>query len=404
MVEIRPFCGYRYNPDKVKDISGAIAPPWDVIDSHMEKHLKEISPVNIINLISKNCKPEDVKQKFDEWIENGILIRDMKEGFYFMKHRFIWMEREFIRKGFFTLLRLEDFSTGNVIPHERIFEKYSTNRYQLIQKCRANFSPVLMLYQDNSFAVEKIIGKSSVITEGHTLDKEKFEFGRIAEGDDIECIKETVSKGTLIIADGHHRYSAALQYYKDNPSPENRFVLVFLININSPEVLILPTHRYIPYDISFINCLDIFRRYFHITEVPDLKTMYEMQNSEKNNTFGVYENNRFYIIELKDINDIKQYLSDRFSDRWIALDTVLLHEFILPHIFDSQPQEVIYHQSPEYLLEEYKKRNSGVIFFLKAVNKQHFLDICFNGELMPQKTTYFYPKVPSGLVIYKFDR
>ncbi|MCM8777925.1 MAG: DUF1015 domain-containing protein [Candidatus Omnitrophica bacterium] len=404
MVDIEPFCGYRYNPDKIKEISEVIAPPWDVIDIQMEKYLREISSFNIINLISGSCNPDDVKKKFDKWIESGILVRDIEEGFYFMKHRFIWREKEFTRKGFFTLLHLEDFKTGNVIPHERIFEKYSTNRYQLIQKCRANFSPVLMLYQDNSFAVEDIIERSPVITVGYTIDKEKFEFGRILNNADVKYIKKIVSKGCLIIADGHHRYSAALQYYKDNPSPENRFVLVFLINIKSPAVLILPIHRYIPYDISFINCLDIFKRYFSITEVPDLETMHQIQEREKNNVFGVYENSRFYTIVLKDINDIKKHLSDKFSNRWIALDTVLLHEFIMPYIFDTQPQDVIYHQSPEYLLEEYKKKNSGVIFFLKAVNKQHFLDICLNGELMPQKTTYFYPKVPSGLVIYKFGR
>lgn len=404
MVDIKPFRGYRYNTEKIGDISRVIAPPWDVIDSQMEKHLKEISPVNIINLISRGCNPDDAKKKFDEWIESEVLVRDIEEGFYFMKHRFIWREKEFIRNGIFALLQLEDFNTGNVIPHERIFEKYSTNRYQLIQKCRANFSPVLMLYQDNSFVVEDIIERSSVITAGYTIDKEKFEFGRILNDDDVEYIKKIVTKGNLIIADGHHRYSAALQYYKDNPLPENRFVLIFLININSPEVLILPTHRYIPYGISFINCLDIFKRYFRIIEVPDLTTMHQIQESEKNSTFGLYENDRFYAIVLKDINDIKKHLSDRFSDRWIGLDTVLLHEFVLPYIFDTQPQEIIYHQSSEYLLEEYKKRNSGVIFFLKAVEKQHFLDICLNDELMPQKTTYFYPKVPSGLVIYKFGR
>ena len=404
MVEIRPFCGYRYNPDRVKEIDRVIAPPWDVIDNELESHLRELSPVNIINLISKNCNPDDVKEIFEEWVKKEILIRDVDEGFYFMKHHFKWMGQEFTRRGFFTLLRLEDFITGNVIPHERIFEKYSTNRYQLIQKCRANFSPVLMLYQDSSFAVEGIIEQSPVISKGYTVvDRELFEFGRIIKSEDIKTIRDIVSKGNLIIADGHHRYNAALQYYKDNPSPENSFVLVFLININAPEVQILPTHRYIPSSVTFIDKVDVFEKYFYITEVADVKAIYEIMNREKSNTFGVYESGRFYAITLKDINDVKKRLSDRFSDRWIALDTVLLHKFILPDILDIEPQEVIYHQSPEYLLEEYKKRNSGVIFFLKAVNKQHFLDICLNGELMPQKTTYFYPKVPSGLVIYKFS-
>jgi len=306
MVEISPFRGYRYNPDRVKEIDRVIAPPWDVIDNGMERYLRELSPVNIINLISKNCNPDDVKKKFDEWISNEILISDIEKGFYFVKHHFIWMGQEFTRKGFFTLLRIEDFTTGNVIPHEKIFEKYSTNRYQIIQRCRTNFSPVLMLYQDNSFAVEGIIEQSSVISKCYTVDRELFEFGRIVKSEDINTIKDIVSKGNLIIADGHHRYSAALKYYKDNPSLENSFVLVFLINIDAPEVLILPTHRYLPSSVSFIDKMDVFKKYFYITEVTDVKTIYKIMDREESNALGVYESDRFYAITLRDINDVKK--------------------------------------------------------------------------------------------------
>ncbi|MCX8083086.1 MAG: DUF1015 domain-containing protein [bacterium] len=400
MVEIKPFRGYRYNIEKVKDISRVIAPPWDIIDNQMEEHLLKSSPFNIINLISKNYNPDNVKKIFDRWREESILKEDIDECLYFMKHRFKWDGKEYTRKGIFTLLHLEDFTTGNVIPHEKIFEKHSINRYQLIKICRTNFSPVFMLYQDRDSAIEHIIDRSTIISKGYISDREEFEFGIIKN--EINHIKNIITPGKLIIADGHHRYNAALKYYKENPSEENSFVLVFLVNINSPDVLILPTHRYFSSGISFNNRFDVFQRYFHIKEVSDLKTMTDSMALRKDNTFGIYESGRFYIITLKDINEVKKYLSGKLSDRYIKLDTVILHQFILPHIFESQPDEVIYHQLPEYLLEEYKKRENGVIFFLNAVKKQHFLDICFNGELMPQKTTYFYPKVPSGLVIYKF--
>lgn len=404
MVEIKPFRGLRYNPDRVDDISKVIAPPWDVIDDSMELQLRSISPFNVVNLISKNCNPENVKETFEMWLKDGILIEEREESFYFMKHRFKWMGKEFTRKGLFTILRLEDFKTGNVIPHERIFEKYSTNRYRLIEKCRTNFSPVLMLYQDASFTVEKIIEGMPALSTGQIRNGEAFEFGRITDNKNIKIIKEVISQGNLIIADGHHRYNAALKYYKDNPASENSFILVFLVNINSPDVLILPTHRYITSDISFLNRMDLFKKYFSVREVHNLNTMSGILIEGEENTFGIYERGRFYIIVLKDINPVKEKLSDRFSNRWKTLNTVILHEFILPYIFNTQPDEVIYHQTPEYLLEEYKKRNTGVIFFLNAVSKKQFLDICLSGELMPQKTTYFYPKVPSGLVIYKFGR
>lgn len=403
MVEINPFRAYRYNDSRIKEISDVIAPPWDIIDKSLERHLTESSPFNIINLISKSYTPHNVKENFNKWITDGVLTQDEEDGFYFMKHNFKWMEKNFTRKGFFAILRLEDFKTGKIIPHERIFENYSINRYQLIKTCKANFSPIFMLYQDTSFTVEEIMDKTPLTSIGHTADKEMFEFGRILNNKDIQSIKGTVSQGNLIIADGHHRYNAALRHYIDHPTSENSFVLVFMVNINSPDVLILPTHRYIPSEVSFTASIDTFRRYFHIREAADLKTISHTLNGEKSNAFGVYENSRFYIITLKNINDVKEHIAGNFSDKWITLDTALLHEFVLPYLFDRQPKEIIYHQQPEYLMDEYKKRNSGVIFFLKAVDKQHFIDISFNKELMPQKTTYFYPKVPSGLVIYKFD-
>ncbi|MDD3726672.1 MAG: DUF1015 domain-containing protein [Candidatus Ratteibacteria bacterium] len=408
MVEIRPFRGYRYNLDRVGDISRVIAPPWDVIDSRMEGQLLSSSPFNIIKLISKNCSPGDVKEKFDRWIEDGILKQDIDEGFYFIKHRFRWMGKEYTRKGFFALLRLEDFTTGNVIPHEKIFEKHSINRYYLIERCRVNFSPVFMLYQDESYGIEKIVdnnNSSTVVSEGFISESERFEFGVITGNEDIRCIKNIVSLCNLIIADGHHRYNAALKYYKDNPAPENGFVLIFLVNINSPDVLILPTHRYIPSGASFIDNMETFKRYFNITEVSGLEKIHRLMAEETKNIFGVYEDDRFFVIVLKDMDDVKEHLSQKFSDKVMVLDTVILHEFIFPFILKTEPQDVvIYHQSPEYLIDEYKKKKSGVIFFLNPISKKHFLDVCFSGELMPQKTTYFYPKVPSGLVIYKFGK
>ncbi|MBN1445713.1 MAG: DUF1015 domain-containing protein [Candidatus Omnitrophica bacterium] len=404
MAEIKPFRGYAYNKEKIKDISTVIAPPWDVIDEEAEKRLRALSPWNIINLISGGADPERAKELFEAWIGQNILVREEEERFYFGRHRFSWQGKHFVRKGVFALIRLEDFGAGSVIPHEEVFEKHHANRYRLIEKCRANFSPVFMLYRDESRTMEKIIEVSVPDAEGMIGDGDSFAFGRIEGEGNTSTVKELLSRGKLIIADGHHRYQAALRYYKDNPAPENGFVLVFLVNIESPELLIMPTHRYVTHDVSFAGNKSLFEKHFDVEGVSSRGAMFEkMQKEERAGIFGVYEKGEFYIIKLKNLGDIRKYAGGDFSDRRLSLDTVILHSFVIDEILKPCADGVFYHQSPGYLLNEYDRRKTGVIFFLNPVGKKQFADICLNGELMPQKTTYFYPKVPSGFVINRFE-
>lgn len=403
MAEIKPFRGYTYNQGKIKDIGKVIAPPWDVVDAEAEERLRGLSPWNIIHLISAGADPAQVKELFEKWIEQGVLVMENEERFYYGRHRFSWQGKSFVRKGVFALLRLEDFGAGSVIPHEKVFEKYHTNRYRLIEKCRANFSPVFMLYRDDSGRMENIIENSVPDAEGVMGEGDSFAFGRIESEENTSAVKEILSKGKLIIADGHHRYQAALRYYKDNPAPENSFVLVFLVNIESPELLVMPTHRYVTTDVSFAGNKPLFEKHFKVEEVSFADAMFgKMNKEERAGVFGVYEKGKFYVISLKNLDDVKKYAEGSFSDRWLSLDTVILHSFIFNGIIKPGAEGLFYHQSAEYLLREYEKRNAGVIFFLRPVGKKQFADICLNGELMPQKTTYFYPKVPTGFVINKF--
>lgn len=404
MVEINPFRGYAYNPEKVKDISIAIAPPWDVIDADGEMRLKSLSEWNAINLISAKADPAGVRDIFEDWITRKILTRDAEEHFYFSRHSFKWMDRMFTRQGIFALLRLQDFSSGNVIPHEKVFEKYHANRYKLIEKCRANFSPVFMLYKDDSRVIDGIIDGSMPEIEGVMEGEDRVAFGRIKDAATISRIKDILSPGKLIIADGHHRYQAAIRYYRDNPDAENSFVLVFLVNIESPELLILPTHRYVRSNLSFIEKKNDFEKYFDIKRMRSVEDMFSgMQCDEDARVFGVYEKGEFYTIGMKDREEVRKRMPDGFSAQWQMLDTVILHNLIFTGLLDAPSPDIFFHQSAEYLLNEYRRTESGVIFFLNPVSKKQFADICFSGELMPQKTTYFYPKVPTGLVIHKFE-
>ena len=127
-----------------------------------------------------------------------------------------------------------------------------------------------------------------------------------------------------------------------------------------------------------------------------------MEQFQDKHCFGIYDNGEFFVLILKEKEIIKK-IAEKHSENWSELDTVILHEFIFPEIFEIKNNEFFFHISPEYLIKEREKRRKGIIFFLNPIKKEQFLKICFCGEVMPQKSTYFYPKVPSGLVIYKFN-
>jgi len=402
MAEIIPFKGLLYNLGKVRDINKVIAPPWDVIDNEYEKYLHSLSPYNIINLIGKNNNPEEVADLFYKWIEEKILIEDEGENFYFMRHIFSYRNRKYERKGFFTLLKLEDFSSGTIIPHEQIFEQHHQNRYKLIEKCRANFSPVFMLYEDEKQRIEELIESEEGILEGEIKD-EKFLFGKIKNEKKKKEIQNILRKNNLYIADGHHRYYAALRFYKNNPSEKNSYVMIFLVNLLSPGLVILPTHRYIPDDFT-LDFYGGFREYFEVKEVENIEKVFEiMEKFKKQHAFGIFQKEKFYVVVVKEMEKIEKYLPQKNSHEWRTLDTVILHEFIMKKFLKDENIECLFHSSPEFLLKEYKKRKRGIIFFLNPVEKNSFIKICSNGEIMPPKSTYFYPKVPSGLVLHKFQ-
>lgn len=402
MIEVKPFKGYLYNPAQVESISSVIAPPWDIIDAADEKKLISSSEWNIIKLISRKILPSEADSLFQKWIKEKILIKDASDSFYFLRHKFSCGGKTFERKGIFALLKIDGFENGNVIPHEHVFEKHHTNRYRLIEKCLANFSPVFMLYRDKEKKIEKTIDKTPVLREGMLKD-DSLKFGRIDSKKEIRAITEILNPGKLLIADGHHRHQAAYRFYQDNPQEKNSYVLVFLSNLESSGLIILPTHRYIPYRVSFRDNLASFERYFSVEKAGSREDMYKrMSDNFAKHAFGIFEKGVFYAITLKDSCIMQEYKHLNYSEEWLSLDNVILKNIILEKVLNLGEKEILYHASEEYLLEEYGRKKDGFIVFVNPVSKEKFLKISLNNEKMPQKTTYFYPKVPTGLVIHKF--
>ncbi len=261
MIRIAPFRGLFYNQKKVRDLSKVVAPPYDVISKEEQERLYKKSPYNFIRL-DLSQEPDSysaVAQLLSEWLATGIFERDETPAIYFLSHRFkLKSGEQKIREGFLALTELQDFSSGDIRPHEKTLDAPKEDRLKLMLACHAQLSPILALYSQPKQSINRML---AVEVEGvepsieiEQDNGEQCRLWRIANAELIEKVQQEMSDQQLLIADGHHRYEATLSY-RDwmrrergqwNGREAFNFIMAYFANINDENVVIMPTHRLVP--------------------------------------------------------------------------------------------------------------------------------------------------------------
>jgi uncharacterized protein (DUF1015 family) len=433
MAHIAPFRGILYNLKKIPDLSKVTAPPYDVIAPEEQERLHRKSPYNIVRLIL-NQEPnpyESVARLFEEWQREEILIRDVVPALYFLSHRFPHKEEgEKERKGFMALIRIEDFSSGAIRPHEATLEGPKEDRLRILFACRAHLSPIFGLYSDAKQLINRMLAEHVQGEAPHIETKEDrggtCRLWRITEPEMIRIVQREMAQQPLLIADGHHRYEAALNYrdhlrrQKANFTGREAFnyVMMFVANMRDEGLLILPTHRLVRSfpPIPFQQLEESLQRYFYIEPYPKtaagqrwfLRTLRSV--GKKRHLIGASfrRDPRYLILRLKN-KRFMQRLAGDLSAPLRELDVSILHRLILDHILGLKPEEQVrpevtsYSQDEEKVLQALEREDYQAAFILNPPQPEEILEIALSGEKMPQKTTYFYPKLISGLVINKID-
>lgn len=433
MVDISPFRGIRYNQKKIRDVSRVIAPPYDVISEEERERLSRRSPYNIVRLIL-NQEPdsyESVARLFEEWQSEGVFEQDETPAIYFLVHRFPDGEgRERDRQGFIALSRLEDLSTGTIRPHEQTLEAPKEDRLQLMLACHANFSPIFALYSQpkpiiNRRLAEQVLGVSPLI-EVKVNSQESCRLWRVTDLELIHLVQQEIKGQPLLIADGHHRYEAALNYRnrllkeggKSTGRERSHYVMMYFANMNDENLVILPTHRLVRNfpPIPFQNLEEALQRYFYLEPYP--KTPEGQQwflralrsGGKKRRLIGASfkRDPRYLILRLKS-KRIMGRLAKEMSAPLRELDVTTVHLLIFGHILgltagDQTSDSVIsYSQDAKKVLRSVDRDDYQAAFILNPPRPEEILTISASGEKMPQKSTYFYPKLVTGLVINRID-
>lgn len=418
-IEIKPLEALVYNQDKV-EIKDVIAPPYDVISSKYRDELYQRSPYNITRLILSNAEDpyEDASKNFEEWIKNDILIRTEKPVILYLVQKYNSNGKEVTRKGFIARNKIEDFSTRNILPHEFTMSGPKEDRLKLTKACRANFSQIFMVYSDPEKQIENAVDLSSApfidVTDDNGVRNTVW---KIEDEQTIRLIEEVLKDKTLLIADGHHRYETALNYrnFLGENAGEANYVMSYFTNMDD-DLLIYPTHRIITKWIEPYVLLETIKKYFDVKDYTftgankaEVKQEFlkSIEKSSKDKiSMGLYMKNvnKFYLLTLRE--DVSGIL-DGFKVPEVLknLDLTVLHKVILTKELGFTEEEQMAQDGIKYIKvenEAFDMIDSGkaeASFIMAYPKIEDIKRISTAGYRMPQKSTYFYPKLLSGIVI-----
>ena len=409
-MEILPLNALVYNQNEV-DIKDVIAPPYDVIDSKYQQDLYERSKYNIVRLIlsKEEDKYGSAKRDFENWKNENILIKTQKPSIFYIIQKYTNEKGKKIeRKGFIARNKIEDFSTKKILPHEFTMGGPKQDRLNLVTATGAFFSQIFMVYNDKTQTIEKMVQKyldeAPYMQVTDDLGVENIVY-LIDDVDDIKIIQKTLEDKTLLIADGHHRYETSMNYSKLHPENEEaKYVMSYFTNAADENLIIYPTHRIVEKDFSKEEILSAVKKHYDIVELNDKEEFLdciEKENQKQITTGLIIKNdNKFYVLKLKKDEEKKVNSAPSLQ----KLDLMVLHELILKGELGFKNEELMAQNGIKYEKKEevsFNAINQGAsaVFIMAYPKMEDIINISSAGERMPQKSTYFYPKLLSGIVI-----
>ena len=436
MADILPFRGMIYDPTKGGDLSLVTAPPYDVISVKAMPKYYTRHPHNVIRLeLGDPSSGQDryhlCGQYFSDWEKQGILIREREPAFYFYQVDFPLDGKERkVRRGFIGLCRLEEFGTGMIFPHERIHEEQKEDRLRVLKACQANLSQIFSLYSDPEQAVNSLFREylDHPPLFNYVSDEDiRHALWSIKDRDLLHQVRERMKGKALFIADGHHRYEAALAYKKEMEKAITftgqelfRYAMMYFCPFEDEGLTILPSHRLI-FNLSRFNRVDFEsqiekyfeRRDFRFTVQTEAAMRNEFfraleEREGKGNAFGLYihGNDYYTVLHLKKGLDLSSMAGRIIPVVLQKLDVIVLHRFIIEQLLgiaerDQDQNRIRIIKNPHRAIDLVKKEGFQIAFLLNPPKVEDVQEVASEGKFMPQKSTFFYPKLPTGLVINK---
>jgi uncharacterized protein (DUF1015 family) len=424
MAEFTPFHGLRYNPEKVR-LDDVIAPPYDVIKGAMRDELVARSEYNVVEIElpegQGDAKYENAAAILQRWRESEIFVQD-DAAFYVYEQEFrVPGTNEVLqRRGVLGALQLEEFGEG-VQPHEHTLSGPKQDRLKLLRATQTNISPIFGLFGDNdgwaATLLQTVCTESQPLLEARDGDGILHRMWRLTDDETVNAIVGALDDEPVLIADGHHRYETALNYRnecakaaKENwtgAEPEN-FVMMLCVSMQDSGLIVLPTHRLVK-NVAAETVAALPEKLTEVFEVEkafgSAEDLVGLVNEGETIRIGFVAPDAQYVLTLKDGAAPKALMDETRSQAFNTLDVTILHRLILERELEIDAEKLAAGEHVAYNIsagEAAQKVSSGeysAAFILRPTRVEQVRDCCASGDKMPQKSTYFYPKLTTGLVL-----
>ena len=447
MAQVHPFRAFRYNPAQAS-FERVLTQPYDKISPAMQEKYYASDPHNLITVEKGRVFPEDspsnnaytrASAALQNWIRDSIVVQDTTPAFYAYSQEYTipGSDQRHIRRGFIGAGKLEDYSAGIIFRHEQTLSGPKTDRLELLRRTRMATGQLLMLYSDPQHRIDCILSETENATAPATEMRDEYGVTHrlwvIAEAERIDAIRQAMAEQKLVIADGHHRYETALTYRAErrteaggaNPDASYERAMMTFINTRSEGLTILPTHRVAAnlVDFSWPSVRRHLEPWFAAeaftfrTEAEQSaaceKFLRRLAEARPHRAIGVYPSvhatkRAFYVLTLRPGADLAQLLPN-VSPLQRELDVVLLHEGVLEPALGITPQAVTaeknltYERDANAALSAVDSGAAQIAFLLNPCDVEQVMRIATAGEVLPQKSTDFYPKLLSGITMYRLD-
>jgi uncharacterized protein (DUF1015 family) len=433
MAKIFPFRALRYDPTKVSP-DQVVTQPYDKISPAMQDRYYAASPYNLVRIILGKAEPGDNEKSniysraaanLQHWREAQVLVRDADPSIYLYTQTFKVpgdpAETRLERRGFIAAGQLEEYDKKVVFRHEQTLSKPKADRLNLLRATQSHFGQIFMLYSDPSDAVDATLRQSRPpdveVTDEYDVIHRMW---KVSDEATIARVRAAMDDKKLIIADGHHRYETALNYRNDmrrrsgnnGNAPYERLMMTF-VNMDSPGLVVLPTHRVVfgldGFDVAAMNAK--LSQYFDVEDLgptTDVKSaVYQLREAGK-------VRSALLAVTAKDAYLLRSHPTQESpalagqSERQRGLDVVQLHKLVLEETLGMSEEDIRDQKHLKYVREakdavEEVQKGANVAFLMNPVRMEQVRDIAFGGEVLPQKSTDFFPKLLSGLTIYSLE-
>ena len=417
MVDIRPFKAIRYTR-KAGDPENLITQPYDKIDLEQQKEYYQKSPYNYCRVILpiEENKYQAAQQRIEEWLKEGILAKDNEPAIFVSRQQFNLDDKKCERIGIIAALRLYDYIENMVFPHEGTYKTPKADRLNMLRTVQKDLEPVFLIYSDperKSIAFLQDTAKAKPILEVIDSLNVTHTMWRVSDPEKMRQLQADLKAKDMVITDGHHRYESALAYREEMRKKSNwtedsafNFHMSYMVPVEEEGLVVLPTHRLLKGFKLTPEVVQQLKRFFDLTEIKD-PTAEALENYLKSrinqHAFSVYDGSKAYGLTLKHDKLVFDFINENVSQETKTFDVVILRDIVFKFVLKTGElnldDTILYARWTKEAVDKVNRGEASIAFLVNPISAKTVVTIAQQHELLPEKSTDFYPKMVSGLMM-----